>query len=80
MSNIETSRDTLRLHFMDLMCTQENVTSWKEDAKIMFLSLRSVYSAEGEVHLLSQREQSFYREYRHALKVLSCTQTGLTVI
>lgn len=51
MLNIKTLQDTLRLHFLDRVCTQddENGNFWNEDAKTGFLSLRSVHSAEVDV-------------------------------
>ena len=51
---------------------------WKEDSKQSFPSLRSVHSADGEAHCLPRHECPFYRECRHALKVLSRLQTGLS--
>ena len=51
---------------------------WKEDAKQSFPLLRSVHFADGEAHRLPRRECPFYRECRHALRVLSRLQTGLS--
>ena len=51
---------------------------WKEDARQSFPSLRSVHFADGEAHRLPICECPFYRECRHALKVLSRLQTGLS--
>ena len=51
---------------------------WKNDAKQLFLSLRSVHSADGETHGLPRCECTFYRECRHSLKVFSRLQTGVS--
>ena len=71
--NVEAWRHTLRLTFLDRMCSRDTAAGsvWKEDAKQSFPSLRSVHSADGEAHRLPRRECPFYRECRHALKVLS---------
>ena len=73
MPNVEIGRHTLRLSFLDQMCSQDNATGgfWKEDAKLSFSSLRSVHSAEEKTHHLPRKECAFYYECRHALKVLS---------
>ena len=78
--NVETQRHTLRLTFLDRVCSQDTAARsfWKEDAKQSFPSLRSVHSADGETHRLPRCECPFYRECRHALKVLSRLQTGLS--
>ena len=79
--NVEARHHTLRLTFLDQMCSRDTVAAgsvWKEDAKQSFPSLRSVHSADGEAHCLPRRECPFYRECRHALKVLSRLQTGLS--
>ena len=77
--NIEAQCHTLRLTFLDQMCSRDTAGSvWKEDAKQSFPSLRSVHSADGEAHRLPRRECPFYHECRHALKVLSRLQTGLS--
>ena len=78
--NVETRRHTLRLTFLDRMCSQDTAAGnfWEEDAKRSFTSLRSVHFADGETHRLSRSECPFYRECRHALKVLSRQQTGLS--
>ena len=78
--NVETRRYTLRLTFLDRMCSQDTAAGsfWKEDAKRPFPSLRSVHSPDGETHRLPSSECPFYREYRHALKVFSRLQTGLS--
>ena len=78
--NVEAQRQTLRLTFLDRMCPRDTAVGsvWKEDAKPSFPSLRSVHSADGEAHRLPRCECPFYRECRHALKVLSKLQTGLT--
>ena len=78
--NVETLRHTLRLTFLDRMRSQDTAagSSWKEDAKQSFPSLRSVHSADGETHRLPRRESPFYRECRHALKVLSQLQADLS--
>ena len=78
--NVETRRHTLRFTFLDQMCSQDMVVGsfWKEDAKRSFLYLRSVHSADGETHHLPRSECPFHCEYRHALKVLSWLQTGLS--
>ena len=80
MPNVEARRHTLRLTFLDRMCSRDTAagSDWKEDAKQSFPSLRSVHSANGEAHCLPRRECPFYRECRHALKVLSRLQTGLS--
>ena len=77
--NVETRHHTFRLSFQDRMCSQDNATGsfWKEDAKLSFLSL-SVHSTDGETHRLPRKECPFYRECRHALKVLSRQRTGLS--
>ena len=71
---------TLRLTFLDRMCSQDTAAGsvWKEDAKQSFPSLRSVHFADGEAHRLPRRECPFYRECRHALRVLSRLQTGFS--
>ena len=78
--NVEVRRHTLRLTFLDRMCSRDTAAGrvWKEDAKQSFPSLKSVQSADGEAHRLPRRECPFYRECRHALKVLSRLQTGLS--
>ena len=78
--NVEVQRHTLRLTFLDRMCSRDTATGcvWKEDAKKSFPSLRSVHFADGEAHRLPRCECPFYRECRHALKVLSRLQTGLS--
>ena len=78
--NVEARRHTLRLTFLDRMCSRYTTAGsvWKEDAKQSFPSLRSVHSADGEAHCLPRHECPFYRECRHALKVLSQLQTGLS--
>ena len=47
-----TRRHTLRLTFLDRMCSQDTAAGsfWKEDAKQSFPSLRSEHSADGETH------------------------------
>ena len=76
--NVETRRHTLRLTFLDRMCSQDTAAEsfWKKDAKQSFQSLRSVHSADGETHRLPRRVCPFYRECRDALKVLFRLQTG----
>ena len=78
--NVEAWRHTLRLTFLDRMCSRDTAAGSvsTEDAKQSFPSLRSVHSADGEAHRLPRRECPFYRECRHALKVLSRLQTGLS--
>ena len=78
--NVEVRRHTLRLTFLDQMCSRDTATGsvWKEDAKQSFPSLRSVHFADGEAHRLPRCECPFYRECRRALKVLSRLQTGLS--
>ena len=78
--NVEVRRHTLRLTFLDRMCSRDTAAGsvWKEDAKQSFPSLRSVHFADREAHRLPRRECPFYRECRHALKVLSRLQTGLS--
>ena len=78
--NVETRRHTLRLTFLDRMCSQDTEAEsfWKEDPKQSFPSLRSVHSADREIHRLPRRECPFYRESRHALKVLYRLQSGLS--
>ena len=78
--NVEARRHTLRLTFLDRMCSRDTAARsvWKEDAKQSFPSLWSVHSADGKAHRLPRRECPFYRECRHALKVLSRLQTGLS--
>ena len=78
--NVEVRRHTLRLTFLDRMCSRDTAAGsvWKEDAKQSFPSLRSVHFADGETHRLPRCECPFYRECRHALKVLSRLQTGLS--
>ena len=80
MPNVETRRHTLRLTFLDQMCSQDMAAGsfWKEDAKQSFPSLRSVHSADGETHFLPRHECLFCCEHRNALKVLSRLQTGLS--
>ena len=80
--NVETRRHTLRLTFLDRMCSRDTAAGnvWKEDAKQSFPLLRSVHSADGDAHRLPRRECPFYRECQHALKVLSRLQTGLSDI
>ena len=51
---------------------------WKEDAKKAFPALRSVHAQNGEAHRMPRCECSFYRECRHALRVFSRMQTGLS--
>ena len=50
--NIKMRRHTLRLSFLDRMCSQDNETEsfWKEDARLSFPSLRSVHSSNRETH------------------------------
>ena len=78
--NVEARRHTLRLTFLDWMCSRDTVAGsvWKEDARQSFPSLRSVHSADGEADRLPRHECPFYREYQHALRVLSRLQTGLS--
>ena len=78
--NVETRYHTLCLTFLDRMCSQDTPVGsfWKEDAKQSFPLPRSVHSTDGETHRLPRRECPFYRECRHALKVLSWLQTGLS--
>ena len=78
--NVEARRHTLRLTFLDRMCSRDTAAGsvWKEDARQSFPSLRSVHFADGEAHRLPRRECPFYRECRHALRVLSRLQTGLS--
>ena len=78
--NVEARRHTLRLTFLDRMSSRDTAAEsvWKEDAKQFFPSLRSVHSADEEAHRLLRRECPFYRECRHALKVLPQQQTGLS--
>ena len=78
--NVEVRRHTLRLTFLDRMCSRDTATGsvWKEDAKQSFPSLRSVHFADGEAHRLPRCECPFYRECRRALKVLSRLQTCLS--
>ena len=47
--NVEARRHTLRLTFLDRMCSRDMVAGsvWKEDAKQSFQSLRSVHSTNG---------------------------------
>ena len=81
VSNVEARRHTLRLTFLDRMCSRDMVAAgsiWKEDAKQSFPSRRSVHSADGEAHRLPRCECPFYHKCRHALKVLSRLQTGLS--
>ena len=80
VSNVETQRHTLCLTFLDRVCSQDTAAGsfWKVDAKQSFSSLRSMHSADGETHRLPRRECPFYRECRHALKVLFRLQTGLS--
>ena len=68
------------LTFLDQMCSQDTVAGcfWKEDAKQSFPSLWSVHSSDRETHRVPRRECPFYRKCRHALKVLSRLQTGLS--
>ena len=77
--NVGARRHTLRLTFLDRMCSRDTAAGsvWKEDAKQSFPSL-SVHSADGEAHRLPRREFPFYRKCWHALKVLSRLQTGLS--
>ena len=78
--NVEARRHTLRLTFLDRMCLRDTAAGsvWKEDAKLSFPLLRSVHFADGDAHRLPRRECPFYCECRHALKVLSRLQTGLS--
>ena len=78
--NVEAQRHTLRLTFLDRMCSRDTAAGsvWKEDAKQSFPSLRSVHFADGEAHRLPRRECPFYRECRHAFRFLSRLQTGLS--
>ena len=78
--NVETRCHTLRLTFQNRMCSQDTAAGsvWKEDAKQSFPLLGSVHSADGEAYRLPRRECPFYRECRHALKVLSRLQAGLS--
>ena len=78
--NVETRHHTLRLTFLDWMCSQDMVVGsfWKEDTKQSFPSLRSVHSADRETHHLPRCKCPFYLESRHALKVLSWLQTDLS--
>ena len=71
---------TLRLTFLDRMCSQDTAAGsfWKEDAKQPFLSLRSVHSTDRETYRLPRCDCPFHRECRHALKVLSRLQAGLS--
>ena len=64
MPNVEVRRHTLRLAFLDRMCSRDTAVGsvWKEDAKQSFPSLRSVHFADGEAHRLPRRECPFYRE------------------
>ena len=82
MPNVKTRRHTLRLTFLDRMCSRDTAAGsvWNEDTKKSFPSLRSVHSADGEGHRLLRSECPFYHECRHSLKVLSRLQTGLSVI
>ena len=78
--SVEARHHTLRLTFLDRMCSRDTVavSVWKEDAEQSFPSLRSVHSAVGEAHRLPRRECPFYRECRHTLKLHSRLQTGLS--
>ena len=79
--SVETRRHTLRLGFLGRMCSQHDEIGefWKEDAKKVFPTLRSVHSDDGgEAHRLPRNECSFYRECRQALKVFSRVRIGLT--
>ena len=80
MPNITIRQHTLRLNFLDRMCSQdeENGKFWKENAKKAFPALRSVHSDEGETRRLPRKECSFYRECRRALKVFSRVAEGLS--
>ena len=78
--NVEARHHTLRFTFLDQMCSRDTAAGsvWKEDAKQSFPLLRSVHPADGEAHRSPRRECPFYRECRHALKVLYQLQTGLS--
>ena len=56
--NVEAWRHTLRLTFLDRMCSQDTAAGsiWKEETKQSFPSLRSVHSADGEAHRLLRRK------------------------
>ena len=75
----ETPRHILRLGIPGRICSHDDETGafCKEDAKLSFLSLRSVHSAEGRDHRLTRNECPSSRECRHALKVLSRLKAGL---
>ena len=80
MPHVEKRRHTLRLNFLERMCTQNdgNGEFWKEDAKKAFPALRSVRSDCGESARRPRKECSFYRECRHALRAFLRVKESLS--
>lgn len=58
-SGIEMRRDTLRLLFLDQMCTRddEKISFWKQDAKTGFQFLRRAHLAEEEVKICTKTSE-----------------------
>ena len=80
MPNVEIRLHTLRLYYLDRMCTQDRETGglWMEDTRKAFPALRGVHDSEGEAHRLPRGECPFYRECRRALKFLLRVKESLS--
>ena len=78
--SVQSHRHTLRNSFLGWTIIQYDETGdfWKEDGRKAFSSLRSVHLNDVETHCLSRNEYPFYHKCRHASRVFSRLQTGLS--